>query len=126
MSPGVPSYRAERGSDINKLHEAIFDALTKAQAAVQVTTAPARAATCAAIAQAAAIAALAAQVGRVADAIEADNATAPALPMPVDLPAPFFCPQCGDPRGFGVVCNAAADNGRRCGCSHSFHNGGAQ
>jgi hypothetical protein len=120
MSPGVPSYRAARGSDVSKLHECIFDALTKAQAA---TRSGDDAAPLAAIAQAAAIAALAAQVGRVADAIEADNAAAPALPMPAGVAT--RCPSCDHPRGFGAACNLTRAAGltqqERCGCSHSFH-----
>jgi hypothetical protein len=122
MSPGVPSYRAARGSDVSKLHEVIFDALTSAQAAAR---SGGDAGPLAAIAQAAAIAALAAQVGRLADAIEADNAAAPALPMPA-APAAAYCPRCGHLRGFGLSCNRPDGDEPRCGCTHRFHSGGAQ
>lgn len=121
MSPGVPSYRAARGGDVNKLHECIFDALDNAQAAAR---AGGDASPLAAVAQAAAIAALAAQVGRVADAIEADSAAMPTLPMPA--PPAAYCPRCGHPRGFGIACNLPGGDEPRCGCSHSFHTGGAR
>ncbi len=121
MSPGVPSYRAARGSDVNKLHECIFDALTEARKAARTDL---DAGPFAAIAQAASIAALAAQVGRVADAIEADAAATPTLPMPAP-PAPAYgCPNCTHLRGFGASCNGRDVDGPRCGCTHSFHTTG--
>jgi len=123
MSPGVPSYRAARAGDVNKLHEVIFDSLTRAQAA---TRSGDDAAPLAATAQAAAIAALAAQVGRVADAIEADNLATPTLPAPA-APAAAYCPRCGHMRGFGASCNSpdGAPSGPRCGCTYPFHASGA-
>ena len=124
MSPGVPSRVAELGGDPHRLAEAFHRLLVRAEKIVERDSSSV--ASLAAAMQAIAIQTLASNVGRLVDAIEADNERASSLPLP---PAPR-CPSCDHPRGFGVACNLARrpdpTQQGRCGCSHSFHAGGAQ
>lgn len=81
MSPGVPSRVAELGGDPHRLAEAFHRLLVRAEESVKADIPrPALAA----VMQAVAIQALAANVGRLVEAIEADNATGhlvfPAVP----------------------------------------------
>ena len=73
MSPGYKSRAAELGGDTGRLQEFVFDALNEASG----EPGPQSVSALAAVAQAAAVALLAVQLGRLADAIEADNATLP-------------------------------------------------
>jgi len=83
MSPGYKSRAAELGGDPARLQEFVFVSLNEAIGEPGPQSVPANAA----VAQAAAVALLAVQLGRLAAAIEADNASIAALPIPYP-PAP--------------------------------------
>lgn len=85
MSPGVPSRRAELGSDPHRLAEAFQRLLVNAEESVKVGSSAA--APLAAVMQAIAVQMLASNVGRLVEAIEADNATGH-LAFPPTPPAP--------------------------------------
>lgn len=124
MSPGVPSRVAELGGDPHRLAEAFHRLLVKAEESIKVGSSAAG--PLAAVMQALAIQTLAVNVGRLVEAIEADNERPPALPLP---PAPVaFCSRCGHARGFGAGCNApdGGPGGPRCGCRAKFHADGAR
>lgn len=124
MSPGVPSRVAELGGDPHRLAEAFHRALVRAEKVVERDASSV--ASLAAVMQALAIQTLASNVGRLVEAIEADNERTPALSLP---PAPVaFCPRCGHARGFGAGCNASdgGPDGPRCGCRAPFHTDGGR
>lgn len=73
MSPGVPSRVAELGGDPHRLAEAFHRTLVKAEKVVERDASSV--ASLAAVMQAIAIQTLASNVGRLVEAIEADNAT---------------------------------------------------
>lgn len=124
MSPGAPSRVAELGGDPHRLAEAFHRLLVRAEESIKVGSSAAG--PLAAVMQAIAIQTLASNVGRLAEAIEADSERAPALPLPAAPVA--FCPGCGHVRGFGAGCNFpdGGPGGPRCGCRASFHSDGAR
>lgn len=124
MSPGVPSRVAELGGDPHRLAEAFHRALVKAERVVERDASSV--ASLAAVMQAIAIQTLASNVGRLVEAIEADNERTPVLPLPA---APASCPRCGHVCGFGATCNFPTPwvrSGARCGCQAPFHADGAR
>lgn len=126
MSPGVPSRIAELGSDPHRLAEAFHRSLVKADAIAHMS---ASSASLAAVMQAIAIQTLAVNVGRLVEVIEADNASARTLSMPVATPPQDArCPRCGHTCGFGAGCNFpdGGPSGVRCGCDNRFHTDGAR
>lgn len=73
MSPGIPSRVAELGGDPHRLAEAFHRLLVRAEESARVGSSAAG--PLAAVMQAIAIQTLASNVGRLVEAIEADNAT---------------------------------------------------